>query len=430
MGTELLFVGDIHLGRRPTGLSEALAELGLEAHALSPAAAWAATVDRALADRPAAVVLAGDVVEGERDRFEAFAHLERGVARLTAAGVPVVGVAGNHDGHVLPRLASRIPAFRLLGAGGRWEALAVAEGVDLLGWSFPRRHVRDSPLAHPGLDEALAARSPGAAMLGVLHADLDQAGSPYAPVGRAELERVPVDAWFAGHVHRPDALEGPRPLGYLGSLVGLDAGEPGWRGPWAVEVRGPGAVRARRLPGGPVRWEPLDVDLDDLDAPAEQALDALHARVHEAMRERARQDSLLADPGLRLVVARARLSGRPAHRGVARQLAALPVASRILPVGPVPWLLEAVRDDTRPRLDLEALATRSTPPGLLARRLLALERGDPEAEAWLGGLDAHAASHRAGGWAEVDAPLPAPREVALRAGLRLLDALLETREVR
>lgn len=432
MATELLFVGDIHLGRRPTGLGEALAELGLDPHDLSPAAAWRATVERALAERPAAVVLAGDVVEGERDRFEGFAHLERGVSKLALADVPVYGVAGNHDGLVLPRLADRIPGFVLLGASGRWETVPVADDVpvDLLGWSFPQRHVADSPLRRPDLTQALAARRPGAALLGVLHADLDQATSRYAPVARADLERVDVDAWLVGHVHRPDPLVGPRPVGYLGSLVGLDAGEPGWRGPWRVEVRGPGDVRAHRLPGGPIRWEAIELDLSDLDAPRGEALDALHARVHEAMRARAAADPTLAEPGLHLVATRLRLVGRPAHREVVRELAALPAAARVLSVGGTHWFLESVRDDTRPRLDLEALAAQPTPPGLLAARLLAIERGDPEAEPLLRALEARAAGHRSGGWAEVDAPFRPPREVALDAGLRLLEKLLATREVR
>lgn len=432
MTAELLFVGDIHLGRRPTGLGGVLAEIGLDPHALSPAAAWRAVVGYALRRRPSAVVLAGDVVEGERDRFEAFAHLERGVSELAKNGIAVFGVAGNHDGLVLPRLAERIPDFCLLGVGGRWEARPLAPDlpVDLLGWSFPQRHVTTNPLEHEGLAAALAARRPDAALLGVLHADLDQANSPYAPVSRAELARLDVDAWFVGHVHRPDPLEGPRPVGYLGSLVGLDPGEPGWRGPWSVEVHGPRAVQARRLPGGPIRWEVLELDLDRLDAPGSQALDVLHERVHEALRTRVAEDPTLTSPNIALVAARLHLRGRPAHRPVARELAALPAAARILHVDGTPWCIEAVVDHTRPRVDLEELARQNTPPGLLAARLLALERGDPEADEWVRALDAHASTYTTGPWAEVEAPLRPAREVAMAAGLRLLDELLAMREVR
>ena len=67
---EILLVGDIHLGRRP----QRLARAELDDRALSPAVAWERTVDLALRSPGAvqAVVLAGDVVDQEKDRFEAW----------------------------------------------------------------------------------------------------------------------------------------------------------------------------------------------------------------------------------------------------------------------------------------------------------------------------------------------------------------------
>ena len=73
------------------------------------------------------MLLAGDVVEQEDDFYEAYGDLRRGVDRLAAAGVPVLGVSGNHDVQVLPRLADAVPGFRLLGRGGAWEARDVAD---------------------------------------------------------------------------------------------------------------------------------------------------------------------------------------------------------------------------------------------------------------------------------------------------------------
>ena len=68
----ILFVGDIHLGRRPAGLDVALSSVGLNAHQLSSAAAWRETVKHAVEIGARAVVLAGDVVDSEKDRFEAY----------------------------------------------------------------------------------------------------------------------------------------------------------------------------------------------------------------------------------------------------------------------------------------------------------------------------------------------------------------------
>ncbi|HHQ47472.1 MAG TPA: hypothetical protein ENK19_01135, partial [Acidobacteria bacterium] len=121
----ILLVGDVHLGRRPTGLEDVLEVLGLEPRRLSAAAGWEATVGWAVDHGVRAVILAGDVVEGLRDRFEAYAHLQRGASRLTETGIPLLAVAGNHDVEALPRLADRVPEVTLLGRGGRWELVPI-----------------------------------------------------------------------------------------------------------------------------------------------------------------------------------------------------------------------------------------------------------------------------------------------------------------
>ncbi len=77
MAIRLLFIGDVHLGRRP----DRMAVAGLDPRRLSPAVAWQRAVELAIQDKVAAVVLAGDLVDEERDRFEAYGYLERGVRR-------------------------------------------------------------------------------------------------------------------------------------------------------------------------------------------------------------------------------------------------------------------------------------------------------------------------------------------------------------
>ena len=369
----LLFIGDLHLGRRPAGLDEAFTEAGLDPRQLSPAAAWRLAVEHAIEIRARAVVLAGDVVDADRDRFEAYHALERGVADLLADGIAVFGVAGNHDGLVLPRLADRIEGFRLLGGGGVWECAAVpgaGPAVDLLGWSFPRSVHREDPLAHASLSPALEMRQPAASLIGVVHGDVGQRNSRYAPLATEALQRAPADAWFLGHIHRPDDLTGVRPIGYLGSLVGLDIGEPGPHGTWHVEVEA-GQVRATLVPLALIRWEHVDVDLGDGVGDA----DDVHARVQEAV-ARAVDDPAGADPRLTCVVARARLTGRledrsPVREFVDRQSSA---ADRLQLDGR-PGILESIVDETRTAVDLAAIAAERTPAGRVARRLLELESG-------------------------------------------------------
>ena len=363
--TRILAIGDVHLGRRPSRLPEGLDPEGR----LTPAAAWHASVESAVAHGADAVLLAGDLVEEADDLYEAYPELARGVERLHEHGIAVAGVAGNHDGTVLPRLAESLPAFQLLGAGGRWEAAALA-GVEVVGWSFPGLTASDNPLAG-----GLPPRSGERPRIGLLHCDRDQTGSRHAPVRSAELAAADVDAWLLGHIHAPDPLAGPRPSGYLGSLVGLDPGEPGAHGPWWLTVHGPGRIEAEQLPLAPLRWEAVPVDATGLADP-----DDLHARVIaalEALHEQLRDRGAAA----RAVGCRLRITGRnDAGADLPARLEATGLAGFQLERDGVTYFVEALRVETEPALDLERLAGGQDPVGLLARRLLLLRRppGDPE----------------------------------------------------
>ncbi len=123
MKSEILCIGDIHLGRRSGKLPLEMADYEIDPAALTPTATWRAACRWAVENDVDAVLLAGDVVENAQDRFEAYGHLKWGVEKLLAAGIPVFAVAGNHDYDALPRLADQIPDFHLIGRDSRWEVL-------------------------------------------------------------------------------------------------------------------------------------------------------------------------------------------------------------------------------------------------------------------------------------------------------------------
>lgn len=303
---KILAVGDIHLGRTPSRLP---AELAGRARDFGPGEAWRRTVESALREQVRAVLLAGDVVDRDDDFFEAYGALERGVRQLADAGVEVVGVAGNHDVEVLPKLARELPAFRLLGADGRWEAVEIgmgagAGGLTVWGWSFPRRQVFDSPLATLPVERGTSLS------LGLLHCDRDASGGPYAPVTSGELQAAGMDGWLLGHIHAPDALTADSPSGYLGSLGGLHRGETGMRGPWLIEVEGGRIESLGQVPLAPLRWERIDVDLEGIDEAADakgRVLAALRAYDSELVGEQARW---MGTKGPDAVGAALRLRGR------------------------------------------------------------------------------------------------------------------------
>jgi DNA repair exonuclease SbcCD nuclease subunit len=431
MSFRILCTGDIHLGRRPR-LPD-----GLDARCLGPAAAWRAIVDAAVREQVDAIALTGDVVDETNRFFEAYGPLKEGVEKLLAASIPVVAVAGNHDHAVLARLADEVPQFRLLGRGGRWESIALprrdpeaqgqeSPGLRIHGWSFPKSHVPTSPLdtfpPQDGTD-----RTPAVAML---HCDLGATDQRYAPVALEQLRAKPLAAWLLGHIHAGAVMNGQSPLVlYPGSPVGLDINERGPHGPWLVTVTAAGAASAEPMPLAELRWEQIDVPLEKLTSVEEldsAAIAAVAAR-HAAIR---------GDLGAaRAVVCRLALVGRS---GLHRQLASRLESIRQLRPRQdgVEYAIESVTDLSRPSLSLEDIARSPDPAGLLARRLVVLDKGEPAAElARLLAAGRQAIDRRRGGsvFALLEADVGAMDDAAVRqtllsAGERLLEELLAQKE--
>ena len=414
---KILAVGDMHLGRTPSRLPS-----DLSAREHGPAEAWRRAVHAALESGVRAVLLAGDVVDRDEDFFEAYRALESGVKTLTDGGIEVIGIAGNHDVEVLPRLARHIPEFRLLGAGGQWESCRIAAGREALtlwGWSFPRARFAASPLADQRFE------LPSGINLGLLHCDRDAGSdSPYAPVNGRDLERAGLDGWLLGHIHRPDALCAESPSGYLGSLTGMDRGETGPRGPWMIAVGDGRITDVAHLHLAPLRWEAPAIDLQGIAEP----LEAKERLLQEIVSLDARMASSFVPP--KAVGLSVTFTGRTAFGSAALdEISEEDRSATHVGVAGTRYFVHHIRSDTRPEIDLEELARRRDPVGLLAARLLRLERpeGDPERER-LVGLARRRLQKEIGKpvWRGLGTGVgePDPAQWLRRAGFRALDRLL------
>jgi exonuclease SbcD len=428
MPLKLLATADIHLGRRPGRLPGVLTEQ-VPVRDLGPAAAWRRLVDLALEEKIHALLLAGDVLEGESDFFEGYRELKAGIEELTGAGVRTIAVAGNHDTRVFPQLADELDGFELLGRGGEWGAVEISAGgetVTVRGWSFPRPTIPSSPLAGFPFE-----RGPGL-NLGLLHCDLNQTESVYAPVPTRALEQAGLDGWLLGHVHKPGELTAPRPVGYLGSLTGLDPGEVGVRGPWRLSVEGGQVREVVHIPLGSLRWLAEPVDLTGIDEPAE-ARSRLLDRIREIQAGIGSEEHPPLAVGVRLT-----FTGRTRFRREVADLFGREDLGEIrVEEGQVHYFVEEIRLDTLPEVDLEELAGQHDPVGLLAERLLLLERppDDPDRQRLIArAREALQREARGSHW-DPAAPggpgLPDLQETAerlRRAGREALDGLLAQRE--
>ena len=425
MPVKILATSDLHLGRRPSRLPESLRPSARE---LGPAGAWRRIVDTALEAEVDALVLAGDVVEHENDFYEAYRELYQGVQRLSSGGIRVYAVVGNHDVHVLPRLAEQIDQLRLLGRGGEWEAVSLqvrGEQATLWGWSFPRPQVTYSPLAGQRLERG------GGPNVGVLHCERGQSSSPYAPVYESELAAAGLDCWLLGHVHAPDDLgfdnrtrdhQAGYRGGYLGSPVGTDPGEPGAHGPWLITIDGGQIARLEQWQLAPLRWERLTVDLTGSTLVGQARVGLL-----AAARELDQQLSRAAPQAVGL---RVTFGGQSDLGGEALNLFGADGRDHLFTgAAGTHYFVERMDAATRPPLDLAELAADSDPPGLLARQLMLLDRSgdDPERQELLAEASRRLQEKsREARWQEVDAgTLTEDRivEWLRQAGLRMIERM-------
>ena len=424
MPVRILATGDIHIGRRPTRIPEPEV-----AERASAARMWEAIVSLAVDQRVDAVMLSGDTVDHDNRFYEATGPLERGILRLAEAGIPTYAVAGNHDWDVFPRILDQLdtPLFHLLGHGGQWDEMYLErDGQRLLrivGWSFPARHVRQSPL----LDLQLAS-DPRVPTVGLLHADVDVPTSEYAPVRLSELQTRDLSLWVLGHNHRPKlwSSETGSLVLYPGSPQALSPGEPGPHGPWLIEIESSHSVECQQFAMSLVRYEECNVDLSAADNSDE--FDAcVNAAVSAALQNVVGDDEPPQLLSLRLnFIGATRLCGR--IDSLARELAELE-RSR----GGVRARIDKSINLTRPAIDLDELSRRSDPAGALARTLLALERNEDDQS--LAALIHEAVRrlrdvHRASAYvALVDRdPMPdreTARQILLQQGRQLLEALRE-----
>ncbi|MFO8071945.1 MAG: DNA repair exonuclease [Polyangia bacterium] len=369
---KILLAGDLHIGRTSSRVPDSVSREPLRA-----ASAWLRLVELAISEKVDLVCLSGDVVDRDNRFWEAIGPLRDGILRLAEAGARTVAVAGNHDCDVLPRLARQLPpeSFTLLGRGGGWERIAIEsqDGRPALyvdGWSFTEPRFAGDPLDLYDLPP-----SAGAPALGLLHGDLDNPSSGYAPLTSSRLRATGHAGWLLGHIHLPKLLEsGPPWLLYPGSLQALDPGEVGAHGAWITRLERGSLSEPELRPLSSVRYESTTISLDGIET---------DSRIEEALLAGVRREGERCtggSPYLRCLALRVALRGRTPLADRVEAVVQGAVEGLELPIDEAIACVERTEVDALPEIDLEAHAGSQAPPGALARLLLALESGEQGSE--------------------------------------------------
>ncbi len=264
MAIKILATGDIHIGKKSSGINETREELATK-HT------WKRLVDYAIRNKIDVLALSGDIVDKDNRYFEAIGPLQSGFEELKKAGIDVFMVAGNHDYDVLSDIAStrQYDNVHLLGEMGRWESKTYKKnGIEMqfVGWSFPSQHYRNDPFLTFNKD-IIDHNLP---VLGLLHGEVENFESLYAPINSGDLLNSQVDTWVLGHIHKPWVIRDSSPyICYPGSPHALSAKETGMHGPVLITIEDKEKVAIENITFSPVRFETLEVDIsEDVDESA------------------------------------------------------------------------------------------------------------------------------------------------------------------
>jgi len=187
--------------------------------------AFAAIVDLCLEEQADALLIAGDLYDGEQTSMKTARFLADQLRRVHEAGIATFVIRGNHDAESRITRELTLPESVKV-FSGRAEAVTLSRGaldVAVHGVSFAQKHAPESLLPK--------FRSPhdGAVNIGMLHTSLG--GSPshdrYAPCTAAELHGHGFDYWALGHIHQRSVERGRATIVMPGNPQGRDVNEAG-----------------------------------------------------------------------------------------------------------------------------------------------------------------------------------------------------------
>jgi exonuclease SbcD len=297
---KLVHAADIHLDSPMHGLT-AYDTAPVDELRLATRAALRGLVDLCLDEQADALLIGGDLYDGDWHDYATGAQFVREAQRLREAGIPVVVVTGNHDAasritkalrlpdgvHVLPVDAPGTVRFEELGLAVHGQGYATAAVTEDLSRAYP------APLS-------------GLVNVGLLHTSADGRfdHAPYAPCRVDRLAAHGYDFWGLGHVHERTLLHADPPILFPGCLQGRSVRETGPKGATVVTFGADGRPVLDERVLDLVRWAVCDVDASEL-CDADEVLGAVGDAVGRAVAE--------ADG--RLLAARVRVTGATVAHG-------------------------------------------------------------------------------------------------------------------
>ena len=252
--------------------------------------AFASVIDLCLAEEADALIVAGDLYDGEQTSMKTARFLADQLRRLDAAGIRTFLIRGNHDAQSRIKLELVLPESVKL-FHGRAEAVMMNRGgldVAIQGISFAQPHAPESllPKFRPPRD--------GAFNIGILHTSLGGSSNHdvYAPCAAADLQNAGFDYWALGHIHERYEERGKAAIVMPGNPQGRDINEAGPKSATLVTVRDDRSLTIEERLTSLAEFVRVGVDCSGV-RDWREAVGRISAALEDA-REKARSEHLVA----------------------------------------------------------------------------------------------------------------------------------------
>ena len=225
--------------------------------------AFVAVIDLCLSEQVDALLIAGDLYDGEQTSMKTARFLVDQLRRLHEAGVKTFIIRGNHDAESRITRELTLPESVKVFVGRAEAVLLARDGLEaaIHGVSFANKHAPESllPKFHPPVS--------GSVNIGMLHTSV--AGSPvhglYAPCRLADLHGAGFDYWALGHVHQRFEERGRAAIVMPGNPQGRDINEAGPKSATLVTIGDDRKIKLEERSTSVAQFERLRIDLAGVD---------------------------------------------------------------------------------------------------------------------------------------------------------------------
>jgi DNA repair protein SbcD/Mre11 len=219
-------------------------------------------VETCLTEQVDALILAGDIYDGDQTSMKTAKFFAIQMNRLRQAGIEVYIVRGNHDAETKISNQLTLPDNVKLFSGRGGSFIVPASGgspeVAIHGISFAE------PKAPTSLLPKFKARVEGAINIGVLHTSMTGADghNTYAPCTLADLQGLGYRYWALGHIHKRNVFEGACTIVMPGNTQGRDINEAGPKTATLVTVHDDGRIELEERLTGVAEFARIRVNVD------------------------------------------------------------------------------------------------------------------------------------------------------------------------